>query len=80
MQHTLFRLTLSLVVALSLPGLALAQAAAAGAKVATVNGAAIPKTRVDAVVHAQESQGQKDTPELRAAIRDRLITLEVVSQ
>ena len=80
MQPTLSRLTLTLVVALSLPGLALAQAGAASAKVATVNGVAIPKTRVDAVVRAQEAQGQKDTPELRAAIRDRLITLEIVAQ
>ena len=80
MHPTLSRLTLALVIALSLPGLALAQAAGAGAKVATVNGVAIPKNRVDAIVHAQEAQGQKDTPELRAAIRDRLITLEVIAQ
>ena len=77
MQLTLSRLTLALALALSMPGLALAQA---GAKVATVNGVAIPKTRVDAVVRAQEAQGQKDSPELRAAIRDRLITLEIVAQ
>jgi peptidyl-prolyl cis-trans isomerase C len=80
MQPTNFRLTLALIVALSLPGLALAQAGAASAKVATVNGVAIPKSRVDAIVRAQEAQGQKDTPELRAAIRDRLITLEIVAQ
>ncbi len=80
MQPTLSRLTLALVVALSLPGLALAQTGAASAKVATVNGVAIPKTRVDAVVRAQTAQGQKDSPELRAAIRDRLITLEMVAQ
>ena len=80
MQLTLSRLTLALVVALSVPGIALAQAGGASAKVATVNGTAIPKNRVDAVVHAQESQGQKDTPELRAAIRDRLITLEIIAQ
>jgi peptidyl-prolyl cis-trans isomerase C len=80
MQPTLSRLTLALIVALSLPGLALAQAGAASAKVATVNGVAIPKSRVDAVVRAQEAQGQKDTPEIRAAIRDRLITLEIVAQ
>jgi len=80
MHLTFSRPTLALVVALSLPGLALAQAGAASAKVATVNGVAISKTRVDAVVHAQEAQGQKDTPELRAAIRDRLIILEVVAQ
>src|SRR5487761_2178290 len=81
MQPTLYRLTLALVVAaLSLPGLALAQGSAASAKVATVNGVAIPKNQVDAIVHAQEAQGQKDTPQLRAAIRDRLITLEVLVQ
>jgi len=80
MQPTLSRLTLALIVALSLPGLALAQAGAASAKVATVNGVAIPKSRVDAIVRAQEAQGQKDTPDLRAAIRDRLITLEIVAQ
>ena len=56
MQPTLSRLTLALILALSLPGLALAQAA--GAKVATVNGVAIPKSRIDAVVRAQEGQGQ----------------------
>lgn len=81
MQPTLFRLTLALIVgALSLPGLALAQAASASAKVATVNGVAIPKNEVDAIVHAQEAQGQKDTPQLRAAIRDRLVTLEIIAQ
>jgi peptidyl-prolyl cis-trans isomerase C len=80
MQPTLPRLTLVLAIALSLPGLALAQAAGASAKAATVNGVAIPKNRVDAIVRAQEAQGQNDTPELRAAIRDRLITLEVLAQ
>jgi len=80
MQPTLSRLILALFVALSLPGLALAQSGGASAKAATVNGVVIPKSRVDAVVRAQEAQGQKDSPELRAAIRDRLITLEVVAQ
>ena len=80
MQPTLSRLTLALIVALSLPGLAMAQAGAGSAKVATVNGVAIPKTRVDAVVRAQAAQGQKDSPELRTVIRDRLITLEIVAQ
>ncbi len=75
MQPTLSRLTLALILSLSLPGLALAQA-----KVATVNGVAIPKSRVDAIVRAQTAQGQQDSPELRAAIRDRLITLEIVAQ
>lgn len=78
MQPTLPRLALALAVALSVPGLALAQASA---KVATVNGVAIPKNLVDVVVQAQEAQGRsKDTPELRKTILDRLVTLEVLAQ
>jgi peptidyl-prolyl cis-trans isomerase C len=80
MLQTLPRLTLALVLGLTFPALALAQTAAAGARVATVNGVAIPKTLVDAVVQAQEAQGRKDTPELRKLIRDRLVTLEVIAQ
>jgi peptidyl-prolyl cis-trans isomerase C len=80
MQLTLSRLTLALALAVSAPGLALAQAGGTGAKVATVNGVAIPKYRVDAIVRAQEAQGRKDTPELRAAIRDNLVALEVIVQ
>jgi len=80
MQPTLSRLTLALFVALSLPGFALAQTGSASAKTSTAKGINIPKSRIDAVVRAQEAQGQKDTPELRAAIRDRLITLELVAQ
>ena len=80
MQPTLSRLTLALILALSLPGAALAQASAGAAKSAAAKPISIPKSKIDAVVRAQEAQGQKDTPELRAAIRDRLITLEIVAQ
>jgi peptidyl-prolyl cis-trans isomerase C len=80
MQPTFSRLTLAIALALSLPGLALAQAGAANAKIATVNGVAIQKSRVDTIVRAQTAQGQQDTPELRAAIRDRLITSEIMVQ
>ena len=85
MQSKFSRLVMGLIVALCLPCVTQAQAAgarekAASAKVATVNGVAIPKYRVDAIVRAQEAQGQSDTPELRGAIRDRLITLEVLAQ
>jgi len=47
---------------------------------ATVNGVAIPQARVDLRVQAAARQGQADTPELRKAIRDDLINLELVSQ
>ncbi len=48
--------------------------------IATVNGKAIPKSRADALVAAQLSQGQPDSPELRKAVREELIRREVLSQ
>jgi peptidyl-prolyl cis-trans isomerase C len=54
--------------------------AAAGAALATVNGKAIPKSRMDLVLASQKGQGRPDSEELRKAIRERLITLEAVSQ
>lgn len=54
-----------------------ALAATAPAKVATVNGVAIPKTHVDVIVKAQAEQGTPDSEELRASITDRLIEMEI---
>lgn len=48
--------------------------------IATVNGAAIPQLRMDLRIKAAVEQGQKDVPELRKAIRDDLINLEVIAQ
>lgn len=48
--------------------------------IATVNGKAIPKSRVDALVAAQASNGQADTPELRKMVREELIRREVLTQ
>lgn len=48
--------------------------------VALVNGVSIPQSRVDARVKAFVAQGQPDTPEMRKAVRDSLINLEVISQ
>jgi peptidyl-prolyl cis-trans isomerase C len=45
-----------------------------------VNGVAIPKARVDAIVKAQAAQGQPDSEQLRTAVRERLIELEVLAQ
>lgn len=60
---------------------ALAQSPAKEAdKVATVNGKAIPKSRVDFMVKSQAAQGTPDNPQLRSAIVDRLINVEVVVQ
>lgn len=48
--------------------------------VATVNGVAIPQTRIDMRIKVAAQQGQPDSPEMRKAIRDDLINLEVISQ
>lgn len=53
---------------------------AADNAVATVNGVAIPQARADIAVEAAARQGQADSPELRKAIRENLINLEVMSQ
>jgi peptidyl-prolyl cis-trans isomerase C len=57
-----------------------ALAATVPAKVATVNGVAIPKAYVDVIVNAQTQEGTPDSEELRASIIDRLIDIEVLVQ
>lgn len=47
---------------------------------AQVNGVSIPQSRVDARVKFFSAQGQPDTPEMRKAVKDSLITLELLSQ
>ncbi len=48
---------------------------------ALVNGVSIPQSRVDLRVKVATTQGgQTDSPELRKAVRDDLINLEVISQ
>lgn len=47
---------------------------------ATVNGVSIPQARVDLRVKIATSQGQADNPELRKAIRDDMINLELLVQ
>lgn len=54
--------------------------AQAGGSVATVNGKAIPKARMEMLVAGQMQQGQPDTPELRNAIKEELIRGEVLMQ
>lgn len=48
--------------------------------VATVNGVAIPAARADALLRAQLNQGQKDSEQLRAAVRNDLINREMLAQ
>jgi peptidyl-prolyl cis-trans isomerase C len=47
---------------------------------AVVNGKAIPSSRVDAMVKQMAAQGQQDSPQLRAMIKDELINRAVLIQ
>jgi peptidyl-prolyl cis-trans isomerase C len=63
--------------------LALSAASAFAQNAAVVNGKAIPSTRVDAMVKQVTSNPQnpqKDTPELRANVRQELINREIFAQ
>ena len=70
--------------ALALLGaVAASQVYAENGSAATVNGVSIPQERVDLrikVVAAQAQGGQPDTPELRKAVLDDLINIEIMSQ
>lgn len=55
-------------------------APAAMAQVAKVNGVTIPQSRADALLRDVTSQGRPDSPDLRSAIKNRLIESEVISQ
>jgi len=55
-------------------------APAASGRVATVNGAAIPKARVDVVVKAQAQRGVPDSEQMRNEIKEQLVIREIVAQ
>lgn len=57
-----------------------AYAQATAKTVATVNGKAIPASRADLLLAGQVAQGQPNTPELQAAVREELVRREVLSQ
>lgn len=63
-----------------LGALAINPAFAEDKSAALVNGVSIPQTRVDMRVKAAAAQGQADSPELRKAIREDMINLEVMAQ
>lgn len=54
--------------------------AAAAKPAVTVNGIAIPQERIDFFVKQATSRGQADTPELRKAATDELISRELMAQ
>jgi peptidyl-prolyl cis-trans isomerase C len=73
------------------PGLALAQlpgkgepakpaAAPATGPVATVNGTAIPRSRMDTVLRIQKERGVADSPQVRSQLREILINNELLTQ
>lgn len=63
-----------------LSALAINPAFAEDKPAALVNGVSIPQARIDLRVKAASAQGQADSPELRKAIREDMINLEVMAQ
>lgn len=55
-------------------------AMAAETPLATVNGKAIPASKVEPFLKQALAQGQKDSPQLRAMIKDQLVGTEVLLQ
>ena len=67
-------MSVALAVALSAPMLARAQ------NIAVVNGKAVPKARVEALMSQATKQGQPKTPELEAQVRDEVVLREMFLQ
>jgi peptidyl-prolyl cis-trans isomerase C len=71
---------LAILSALALSTLVTNPAFAEDKSAAVVNGVTIPQARVDLRVKMAAAQGQADSPELRKAIREDMISLEVLAQ
>lgn len=63
-----------------LGALAISPAFAEEKSAALVNGVSIPQARIDMRVKAVTAQGQADSPELRKAIREDMINIEMMAQ
>jgi peptidyl-prolyl cis-trans isomerase C len=57
-----------------------APAPAPASKGATVNGVAIPASRIDSIVKSQAARGVPDSPQLRNEVREQLIVREIIAQ
>ena len=55
-------------------------AKAGSGSIATVNGVAVPRSRLDIMVRQQASRGGQDNEQMRAVMRDELINREVIAQ
>ena len=62
------------------PPVPAAISAAPSGPIATVNGVAIPQQRGELLIRERTQQGQPDSPQLRAAVRDELVNREIISQ
>jgi peptidyl-prolyl cis-trans isomerase C len=51
-----------------------------GGAVATVNGTAIPRSRLDLMLRQQAARGGQDNDQMRALVREELINRELISQ
>lgn len=60
--------------------LASAAGVASAQNIAKINGIAVPMARADAMVKEMAAQGQSDSPQLRAAIKEELINREIMVQ
>lgn len=60
--------------------LATAALPALAQNIAVVNGKPIPSSRVDTMVKQMAAQGQQDTPQLRAMVKEELINREILLQ
>lgn len=60
--------------------LAIAAVPAMAQNVAVVNGKAIPSSRLDMIMKQVIAGGQKDSPEVRAKVKEQLIDAEVLTQ
>ena len=59
---------------------AAAKPAAGSSTRVVVNGVAIPQSRIDAMNKELTSQGQPDSPERQAAVRDEIVNREILTQ
>lgn len=66
------RLLMLLVTAIALPAFA--------QNIAVVNGKPVPSSRADAMVKQLAAQGQPDSPQLRAMVKEELINREILMQ
>lgn len=81
LENSFFKLSaLSLAMMLSLNSAYAADSKSASKVLVTVNGVAIPSALLENNVKLNVSQGQKDSPELRNALKEELISRELVSQ